>query len=64
MIENILGLESRVPIMRWSSIECFYYRPPPNRRLYEPKNDKYTPLQAANLKNEMRDRLVFTMLST
>ena len=38
--------------------------PPPNRRLHEPENKEYSPLQAAKLKNKMRDRLVFTITST
>ena len=45
--------------------ECFYDSPPPNRRLHEPENKEYSPLQAAKiLKNKMRDRLVFTITST
>ena len=43
--------------------ECFYDSPPPNRRLHEGENKEYLPLQASKLKNNMRDRLEFTMRS-
>ena len=36
---------------------------PPNRRLHEPENKEYSPLQAAKLKKQMRDRLAFTITS-
>ena len=32
--------------------ECFYDSPPPNRRLHEPENREYLPLQAAKLKKK------------
>ena len=33
--------------------------PPTNRRLHEPEKKEYSPLQAAKLKKQMRDRILF-----
>ena len=38
-------------------------RTPSNRRLHEPEDTEYSPLQPAKLKNKIRDKPTFTITS-
>ena len=46
------GSHRRKATQDFSTFECFYDSPPPNRRLHETENKEFSPLQAAKLKNQ------------
>ena len=52
------------PLLLRLLMNVFTIATPPNRRLHEPENKEYSPLQAAIFFFSKRDRLVFTITST